>query len=78
MGGWHRSAEELAGRHEQQIKTLVQDNQNLVAHIDVLEMNLASLISRVDQMEDKLCRCGKEKVLSSFALSLSSTSDEIS
>jgi len=44
--------------------------------IDALEMNLASLISRVNQMEDKLCRCGEEKVLSSFALSLASTSDE--
>jgi len=78
MRRWRRSAEELAGTHEQQIERLTRDNVYMAVHIEALEMNLASLISRVNQMEDKLCRCGEEKVLSSFALCLASTSDEFS
>jgi len=78
MRRWCCSAEELAGMHEQQIERLTRDNVDMVVHIDALEMNLASLISRVDQMEDRLCRCGEEEVLSLFVLSLSSTSDEFS
>jgi len=78
MQGWRRSAEEVAGRHEQQIERLMQDNQDIAVHIGALEMNLVSLILQVDQMEDRLCRCGEEKVLSSFTLLLSSTSDKIS
>jgi len=67
MRRWRRSAEELAGTHEQQIERLTQDNVDMAAHIDALEMNLASLISRVDQMEENLCHCGGEQVRSTFA-----------
>ena len=67
MRRWRRSAEELAGTHEQQIERLTRDNVDMAAHIDALEMNLASLISRVDQMEENLCHCGGEQVRSTFA-----------
>ena len=67
MRRWRRSAEELAGTHKQQIERLTRDNTDMAAHIDALEMNLASLISRVDQMEGNLCHCGGEQVRSTFA-----------
>jgi len=66
MRRWRRSAEELAGTHEQQIERLTWDNVDMAVHIDALEMNLASLISRVDQMKGNLCHCGGEQVCLTF------------
>jgi len=55
--------EELAGCHEQQISDLEIDVTNKVVYIKALELNLASLTSRVDMMEGRLCRCDDAQVV---------------
>ena len=59
---FQRKAKELIGRYEscfeQMEVTLVEKSH----YIELLEMNLATLMLRVNVMEDQLCYCGDREV----------------
>jgi len=59
---WQRKAEEMAGRHEQRIDDLEKNLEEKEVYINNMECALATLSSRMDAMEDKVCRCNDVQV----------------
>jgi len=59
---WQRKAEEMAGRHEQRIDDLEKNLEEKEIYINNMECALATLTSRMDAMEDKVCRCNEVQV----------------
>ena len=59
---WQRKAEEMAGRHEQRIDALERNLEEKEIYINNIECALATLTSRMDVMEDKVCRCNEIQV----------------
>jgi len=59
---WQRKAEEMAGRHEQRIIDLEKNLEEKEVYINNLECAMATLSSRMDTMEDKVCRCNDVQV----------------
>jgi len=59
---WQRKAEEMAGRHEQRIDDLEKNLEEKEVYINNMECALATLTSRMDAMEDKVCRCNDVQV----------------
>jgi len=59
---WQHKAEEMAGRHEQRIDDLEKNLEEKEVYINNMECALATLTSRMDAMEDKVCRCNDVQV----------------
>jgi len=59
---WQCKAEEMAGRHEQRINDLEKNLEEKEIYINNIECALATLTSRMDAMEDKVCRCNEVQV----------------
>jgi len=59
---WQRKVEEMAGRHEQRIDDLEKNLEEKEIYINNMECALATLTSRMDAMEDKVCRCNDVQV----------------
>ena len=59
---WQRRAEEMAGRHKQWIDNLERNLEEKEVYINNLECAVATLTSRMDAMEDKVCRCNEVQV----------------
>ena len=61
MTGWNsyiQQAKELIGRYESYFEQMEATLVKKSHYIKLLEMNLATLTSRADTMEDQLCHCG--------------------
>jgi len=56
---WQCKAEEMVGRHEQRINDLEKNLEEKEIYINNIECALATLMSRMDAMEDKVCRCNE-------------------
>jgi len=52
----------MAGRHEQRIDDLERNLEEKEVYINNMECALATLTSRMDAMEDKVCRCNEVQV----------------
>jgi len=52
----------MAGRHEQRIDDLEKNLKEKEIYINNMECALATLTSRMDAMEDKVCRCNEVQV----------------
>jgi len=59
---WQRKAEEVAGHHEQWIENLERNLEEKEVYINNLECAVVTLSSRIDAMEDKVCRCNEVQV----------------
>jgi len=59
---WQRQVEEMAGRHEQRIGDLEKNLEEKEIYINNMECALATLTSRMDAMEDRVCRCNEVQV----------------
>ena len=59
---WQRKAEEIAGRHEQRIEDLERNLKEKAIYINNIECALATLTSRMDTMEGKVCQCNEVQV----------------
>jgi len=59
---WQRKVEEMAGRHERRIDDLEKNLEEKEVYINNMECALATLTSRMDAMEDKVCRCNEVQV----------------
>jgi len=59
---WQRKAEEMAGRHEQRINDLEKSLEEKEIYINNIGCALATLTSRMDAMESKVCRCNEVQV----------------
>jgi len=52
----------MAGRHEQRIDNFERNLEEKEIYINNLECTVATLTSRVDAMEEKVCRCNEVQV----------------
>jgi len=59
---WQRRVEEMAGRHEQRINDLERNLEEKEIYINNLECAVATLTSRMDAMEGKVCQCNEVQV----------------
>ena len=59
---WQRKAEEMVGRHEQRIDDLERNLEEKEVYINNLECAVATLTSRMDTIEGKVCRCNDVQV----------------
>lgn len=54
-------AKELIGRYKSRFEVMEEALVEKLIHIELLEISLAELTSRVKVMEGKLCRCNEEE-----------------